>query len=153
MPRAKNMNPETPNNMNEHFVTYEQATALSALGFDIYGEYCYCTEMFCSGNNPMVFDTYSVGQRCFWHEVYSVDKNGEEQERGIPCPTLAQAAAWLRRNGWHVQPMLNGVRSMYFVRVLETVGNGEVIEGERQFDEYEDALSHGIDLAIKRMTR
>ena len=139
--------------MNEHFVTYEQATALNALGIDIYGEYCYCTEMFCSGNNPMVFDTYSVGQRCFWHEVYSVDENGEEQERGIPCPTLAQAAAWLRRNGWHVQPMLNGVRSMYFVRVLETVGNGEVIEGERQFEEYEDALSHGIDLAIKRMTR
>lgn len=93
--------------MNEHFVTYEQATALNALGFDIYGEYCYCTEMFCSGNNPIEFDTYSVGQRCFWHEVYSIDENGEEQERGIPCPTLAQAAAWLRRNGWHVQPMLN----------------------------------------------
>lgn len=69
------------------------------------------------------------------------------------APSIYVAAAWLRRNGWHVQPMLNGVRTMYFVRVLETVGNGEVIEGERQFEEYEDALSHGIDLAIKRMTR
>lgn len=69
------------------------------------------------------------------------------------APSIYVAAAWLRRNGWHVQPMLNGVRSMYFVRVLETVGNGEVIEGECQFEEYEGALSHGIDLAIKRMNR
>lgn len=49
--------------------------------------------------------------------------------------------------------IVNGVRSMYFVRVLETVGNGEVIEGECQFEEYEGALSHGIDVAIKRMNR
>ena len=84
---------------------------------------------------------------------FAAMKNFNATTGKTSAPSLYVAAAWLRRNGWHVQPMLNGVRSMYFVRVLETVGNGEVIEGEQQFDEYEGALSHGIDLAIKRMFR
>lgn len=38
---------------NEDYVSYELAKKLEACGFDWYGEYCYCTEDFCMGNNPI----------------------------------------------------------------------------------------------------
>lgn len=139
MPRAKNMNPETPNDMNE-IVTYAQAKGLKAAGFNEQCNYYY----------PTLENSHIEG---ILHGSFFTIKNHNRRKYSASAPSIYVAAAWLRRNGWHVQPMLNGVRSMYFVRVLETVGNGEVIEGERQFEEYEDALSHGIDLAIKRMTR
>jgi len=65
-----------------------------------------------------------------------------------PIPTLWQAEMWLRENGWHVQVMLNGVRTMYFVRVYELVGNGKVIDVHGQFDDYQTALSAGIDSSL-----
>lgn len=124
--------------MND-IVTYEQAMNLKRIGF----------------NTPCETWYNHLGElRDYYAESQSSNVGiFQKMPDCADAPSIYVAAAWLRRNGWHVQPMLNGVRSMYFVRVLETVGNGEVIEGERQFDEYEDALSHGIDLAIKRMTR
>lgn len=136
--------------MNEDFVSYEQAITLNKAGFDWYGDYCYCTEMFCSGNNPIYFDTYSPGERCRWHEVYFIDENGEEDERGIPCPSLAQVAKWLREvKGFHCQVLLNGVRSAYFWQVRERVGNGKFADSTRQYDIFEDAMRDCIDAALK----
>lgn len=122
-------------------VTYNQAVALKSLGFD---EPC------------MMFYTDNIKLPCSRINPFPKPKNWNNTEISdtkFSAPELHDAAAWLRRNGWHVQPMLNGVRSMYFVRVYELIGNGEVIEGERQFDEYDDAVSHGIDLAITRLNR
>jgi hypothetical protein len=118
-------------------VTYNQAIALKSLGFDVpcAAWYNYKAEL-----RDHIVETTSSNTGSFTKMPDCAD-----------APDLYDAAAWLRRNGWHVQPMLNGVRSMYFVRVYELIGNGDVIEGERQFDEYDDAVSHGIDLAIKRL--
>lgn len=139
MPRVTNTNPEHPEQMRNEFVTSQQAESLKSLGFD-----WNCRAYYTPRNAP---------DEQMWFQIGVHDVNRNQRDDLISAPTLAQAAAWLRRHGWHVQPMLNGVRSMYFVRVLKIVGNGEVIDGEQQFDEYEGALSHGIDLAIKRIKR
>jgi len=124
-------------NKTESYVTYEQAINLKYLGFD-YPCYYY-------------FTGEGTPAGCVWHttnEDAPIDYNKTIYAL-CSMPTLKLAAKWLRSNGWHIQVMINGIRNMYFVQVYEFVCNGKVIESERLFDDYEKALSEGINIAIE----
>lgn len=120
---------------NNEYVSFDAAVKLRQLEFDGDSTHYYHREY-----PARLFDAYPAD-------------NYNDSTFCCTAPTIYDAAAWLRTKGWHVQPMLNGVRSAYFVRVIELVGNGEYINGERQFEEYESALSYGIDIALNQLTR
>jgi len=65
-----------------------------------------------------------------------------------PCVSLSAAQDWLRSKGWEVQVRLNGVRTMYFVEVVERAVNGSLITLPLQFDTYAFALNAGISKAL-----
>lgn len=120
----------------EDYVSFEVAKLLKEKGFDekVTSVYIHVYE----GDNGWRLRT-----------EYRTDDYNREEWLYISAPSLWQVAKWLRGKGWHVQVMLNGVRTAYFVRVYEIIGNGKVIEVPGQYDDYESALAAGIEAAAK----
>ena len=117
-----------------------------------------CTRAQCERLKILGFDWECQQAYTHYPDVISGDfrchNYNNELKYGIWCsaPHLEEARAWLRKvKKWEITPMLNGVRTMYFVRVLEIKGNGVVLEPPGQFDEYEDALSAGIDSILSHL--
>ena len=120
---------------NKEYVTYEQAKVLKELGFDTECDYHFSKE---DAPGGLVWGIKSFAPA-------NHNANGY-----LSIPTLAQAAKWLREEkNLHIQVMLNGVRTMYFVRVYVIEGNAPVYEVEGQFDDYESALSAGISKCLE----
>lgn len=123
----------------KQFVTYEQAKKLCDVMDNVYDLDC-----------QMAYYTYPwMKKPRFVHLDAAYDEQRKYDGTDVyVAPTLAQLAAWMRKNGWHIQVMINDMRSSYFVQIFETKANGDVIKDDSQYDEYEDALSHGIDIVI-----
>ncbi len=121
------------------YVSYPLALALKKAGFDWPCDHYYCA-----------FDN-ETGMR-FWSIHPAQSQNGLRIPKDTvvaDAPTLAQAQKWLReRKKLHCQVMLNGVRSAYFWRALELVGNGKCADSVKQYEVYEDALSDCINAAL-----
>lgn len=82
---------------HEDVVSYEHATLLHKLGFDFDTHYFYVTENYCEGNNPYMFDTYSVGE-LVTSPRYTQNESGEivyDDNFNVPAPTLSQVWKWL----------------------------------------------------------
>lgn len=148
---------------NEDFVSYEIAQALARCGYDGQYDYMYATETFCFGNNPISFDTISVGERISECEAYYVNEDNEDAYRGIPCPTLAQAQKWLREKkkvdvliwncacgyGWEVSKA--GDEQTRGTTLLAYDDNGED-KNSGMWLTYESALSAGITAVLEILT-
>ena len=145
--------------VHEAFVSFETALALNEIGFDWYSEYCYADRDFCSGNNPINFDTISRGDRLKWYDVYFIDEEGNEEERGICCPSLAIAQKWFREVK-NIDILLQNSACGYICEISkagnkQTHGTGIIQFNDNGDDKdsgcwttYEAALEGGIKMAI-----
>lgn len=75
-------------------------------------------------------------------------KNSDLRGRDVSAPFLYEARNWLIEKGWHIQVMLSGLRSMYFVTIYGINGNDKVVDVQQIYDEYNDALAAGIEAAL-----
>lgn len=122
--------------MKEDFVTYEQAVKLKELGFDWKCDHWHHWDNWCGSCYSGVYEN---------HNMF---------EKGISVPTLAQVQKWLREVKGvdisidHVYHRLDtGDKVMYGLHV----GNQSTFKTEfyLNYDGYEQALSAGIDKALK----
>lgn len=142
--------------VNEDFVSFETALALNEIGFDWYSEYCYADRDFCSGNNPINFDTISRGDRLKWYDVYFIDEEGNEEERGICCQSLAIAQKWFREVK-NIDILVYNCACGYLWEVSKANNGTDLILFDEKGDDkdsgcwttYEAALSAGIEQALK----
>lgn len=136
--------------MKEDYCNYDLSLALKACGFD---EPC----------DSYYNKTYASDDE-YWHtkreEAYNW--NGLDSDCQISAPTLWHAAKWLREKyGLHVVglPCMDSASDadgqvcdewqFWFFDIMQVSTARFLVDGEGQFDSYEQALSEGIKSAIE----
>lgn len=128
---------------HEDFVTYEQAQKLKELGFD-----WECNHYYKVGENHR-FENYAI------YSVEELDHISSAYEdlnnnHCISAPTLAQAAKWLREKGIIIivdYSHYDNFEQLYYFDIKRATNNRVTVGVET--DTYEQALSAGIDKALK----
>ena len=124
---------------NKDYVTFEQAKALKELGYD---EPCRAFYWTADGE--------------FSECDSKVHTNSPNCATMVAAPHVYDAVRWLREvKHWHVEVRINGTRYMFVVELWEMRDNGGYLRLEqndghvRLFDDYDTALSAGIDAALE----
>ena len=137
--------------MTDHYVSYEQALKLKELGFD-----CACEKAY---YNHAWMDKPKLVFNIIAHE----EAENYDGTDIYPAPRLDQAQAWLRDcKGLHVSPDPYLVcdydtgGSVYYERYLWSFELKKIPSGDYmkvadggEFESYEQALSAGIEAALK----
>lgn len=139
--------------MKEDLVTFEQAKALKKLGFEWPCDKFYATQNYCIGSNAVYFDTIAVGD-VIANPKYKEDKEFGwiiDEEYSVPAPTIYQAQKWVREEKGIVilidYERYDEKESFYSYDIRYTYDNRITVGLE--FSTYEEALSSGIDKALK----
>lgn len=108
------------------YVTFEQAKLLKELGYNREEAYCFYEQT--------VHKKFPVLMPC------SLSIND------IAAPTLHEATDWLREKGLYTYPKLNALGKWY--AVVHFLEYAETVRQEEMFDDFNTALSHGIDYCL-----
>lgn len=124
---------------HEDYVTFEQAQQLKQLGFDLECNHYY-----------HLYDELPT------LSVLSEYENSNKFDKNWSAPTLAQAQKWLREKGIEVGAFadfdgeLPNGKWMWLMRKFNThLYDTEFTEENINYNSYEEALSEGINKALK----
>lgn len=141
--------------MKEDYVSYDQAKLLNKLGYDYSSDKYYATQNYCIGDNPMLFDTISVGQ-LISNPLRKIDENDGwiiDDRFSVPAPTLYHVQKWLREvKDIHLEikysPNPQYEPWLGRVVIIENHPNPNTIIDTDTCDTYEEALMSCIDKAL-----
>lgn len=133
--------------MKENFVSYNQAVRLKKLGFGGNGLKNYTPQGYYKFPNGYVSPIKHDGDGIL---VQFRKENAEK----IPAPSLSQAQKWLREeHNLHIivwpYNYSGSINNKYQFRMFEDVLNSDLSNPTCGFDNYEPALSAGLDAALK----
>lgn len=154
------------------YVTFEQAVLLKELGYqqeqqveeyiaysleDMSYTYeqigCYDMHGYASVGDMICITDGSckiLSEKRFFNEDDIIDVEKEDSElfhtHIVLAPTLHEAADWLRDKGLYTYPKLNALNKWY--AVVHFLEYAETVRQEEMFDDFNTALSHGIDYCL-----
>ena len=138
--------------MKKHYVSYEQAVKLKELGFNGNGFKNYIRQGYYKFQNGYISPIKHNGDGI-------LVQFSREDAKKIPAPRLDQAQEWLRKEkGLIIYPeprfYLGRRPLMGYIYHLYDKDDGSYshIESEEVYDNYEQALSAAIDIALKILT-
>ena len=138
---------------DKDFVTLEQAIKLRELGFK---ERCY--QFYdCAGTLCDNFKYFHGEDAIITSDNFCISHNSSQKEDIWDAPTLAQAQKWLRNGkGLSVEPFTSLKKEKQTFEIIYVETGFEYNSSKTSsyiLDSYEEALSVGIDYAIKLLEK
>ena len=120
---------------HEDYVTYEQAVKLKELGFDWKCYTFYHWDNWCGLSHSGIYENHNMFKKC------------------ISAPTLSQAQKWLREKGIDITPIpVTRDDERKYRWALDRLNPRLRDWTDDIINNYEEALSAGIDRALQLLT-